>query len=103
MELGDRDDLGRVPPGGREDDAAYLAGYQGVMRELAWARRHGWRPTDRQLVLAITHAQRVYTTARGGKFIGGQRPEWLHGRADAMRALLRQGVGAFPDGEMPAD
>jgi hypothetical protein len=51
-------------------------------------------------VIAISQAQRVYTTARGGKFVGGQRPEWLHGRADAMRALLRQGVGAFPgDGD----
>lgn len=97
MELfGERDHSGRVGPGGHEDDAAYLAGYQSVMRELAWARRRGWQPTERDLVLAITQAQRVYTTARSGKFVGGQRPEWLHGRADAMRALLRQGVGAFP-------
>lgn len=103
MEFGERDDHGLAGPGGREDDAAYLAGYQSVMRELAWARRRGWHPTERHLVLAISQAQRVYTTARGGKFIGGQRPEWLHGRADAMRALLRQGVGAFPTEDDAAD
>lgn len=99
MEFGTRDDSGPTSLGGREDDAAYLAGYQSVMRELTWASRRGWQPTERDLALAILRAQRVYTTARAGIFVGGQRPEWLHGRADALRALLRQGVGALPAGD----
>ena len=81
------------------DDAAYRDGYERVIREMAWARRHGWMPTERQLVMAVSQAMSVYTSARRGKFIGGQRPEWLHGRADALRALLHAGAGMFPDDE----
>jgi hypothetical protein len=33
---------------------------------------------------------RVYAAARGGKFVGGQHPEWLHGRVDALRDALRE-------------
>ncbi len=86
----------RTFTGSGDDAAAYRDGYERVMRELAWARRQGWTPTERQLVVAITQAQSVYASARRGKFIGGQRPEWLHGRADALRELLRVGTGAFP-------
>jgi hypothetical protein len=76
------------------DAAAYQAGYQRTMREYQWVRAHGWEPTERQLVIALTQAMRIYSTARGGKPIGGQRPDWLRGRADALRKLLQQGAGA---------
>ena len=82
-----------------DDAAAYRDGYERVMREIAWARRYGWTPTERQLVIAVAQAQSVYASARRGKFIGGQRPEWLHGRADALRELLHAGVGVFPTDE----
>jgi hypothetical protein len=82
--------------GSGDDATAYRDGYDRAMRELAWARRYGWTPSERQLVLAISHAMSVYASARRGKFIGGQRPEWLHGRADALRELLRMGTSALP-------
>ena len=69
--------------------AAYRDGYTRVARELAWAHANGYTPTERQLIRAVTQAARVYETARGGKFIGGRHPEWLRGRADALRAALR--------------
>ena len=78
------------------DEDAYQAGYDRMMREAAWARSRGWMPTQRQLVVALTRTVKVYGAARGGKFVGGQRPEWLHGRADALRTLLHEGVGAIP-------
>lgn len=79
------------------DDAAYRDGYSRVMREIAWARRRGWLPTEREIVLALSQALKVYSAVRGGKSIGGRPPEWLRGRADGLRELLRQGVGALPD------
>jgi hypothetical protein len=79
------------------DKAAYEAGYLRTMREVEWVRMRGWIPTERQLVQALMQAMRVYTAARSGKPIGGQRPAWLHGRADALRELLRQGVSLRPD------
>ncbi len=78
------------------DAVAYRDGYARVMREISWARAQGWTPTERQLVLALSQAGKVYAAVRGGRSIGGQRPEWVHGRADALRALLRHGVGALP-------
>ena len=81
------------------DAVAYRDGYTRVMREMSWARSHGFVPTERQLVLALTQAVKVYSTVRGGKSIGGRRPEWLRGRADALRALLHNGVGAIPRDE----
>ena len=82
------------------DETAYREGYARVMREMAWARAHGFEPSEREIVLALTQAMKVYGTVRGGKSIGGRRPEWLHGRAEALRALLRNGVGAMPtDGD----
>lgn len=74
------------------DATAYQSGYDRTMRELRWARAHGWNPTERQLVVALAQALRVYGAARGGKPIGGPRPDWLRGRADALRALLHAGV-----------
>lgn len=90
-----------LPPAGLDaaaggDAAAYRDGYARVMREIGWARAHGWTPTERDLVLALSQAGKVYATVRGGRSIGGRRPEWVHGRADALRALLRHGVGALP-------
>ena len=76
------------------DHAAFEDGYQRVKREIAWARARGWSPTQRQLTVALMQAVRVYATVRGGKVVSGQRPEWLHGRAEALRELLRGGAGA---------
>jgi hypothetical protein len=85
---------------GAGDETAYREGYARVMREMSWARAHGFEPSEREIVLALMQAMKVYGTVRGGKSIGGRRPEWLHGRADALRALLRNGVGAMPmDGD----
>jgi hypothetical protein len=99
MAEGSYDSVPRLFAATGDDAAAYRDGYESVMREIAWARRYGWTPTERQLVIAVTQAQSVYASARRGKFIGGQRPEWLHGRADALRELLHAGVGAFPTDE----
>jgi hypothetical protein len=82
----------------RRDDA-YTDGYNRALRELAWARAHGFAPTERQLVGAATQAMKVYEVVHGGKAVGGRHPEWLRGRADALRDLLRQGVGAVPRDE----
>lgn len=77
------------------DSAAYQDGYDSTERELAVARALGWEPTQRQLTLALLRATRLYGRVRRGKVVGGRQPEWLHGRADALRALLRQGMGAL--------
>jgi hypothetical protein len=71
-------------------DDAYAEGYRRTARELGWARAHGWRPSERQLTVALMRTVRVYAAARGGKFIGGQHPEWLHGRLDALRDAVRE-------------
>lgn len=78
------------------DEVAYRDGYARVMREVMWARSRGFVPTERQLVLALTQATRVYAAVRGGKFVGGRRPEWLRGRADALRTVLRDGISTTP-------
>ncbi len=78
------------------DEVAYRDGYARVIRELMWARSRGFVPTERQLVLALTQANRVYGAVRGGKFVGGRHPEWLRGRADALRTVLRDGIPANP-------
>jgi len=74
----------------------YAEGYNRAARELAWARAHGFVPTERQLVRAATQAMRVYEVVQGGKAVAGRHPEWLRGRADALRDLLRQGAGSVP-------
>lgn len=86
-----------ISPGRDSDESAYADGYRRAMREMAWVRSRGWTPTERQITVALMQAMKVYATARSGKFVSGQRPEWLHGRADALRALLRQGAGAPPE------
>lgn len=79
------------------DAEAYRSGYARMMREVELGRAVGWRPTERQLVVALSRAARIYASARRGKPVGGQRPDWLKGRADALRALLRQGIGSMPE------
>jgi hypothetical protein len=81
------------------DDAAYHDGYTRVMRELQWVRSRGWMPTERQITVALMQTARVYAAARRGRSVGGQHPEWLRGRVDALRTLLREGVGLFPEDE----
>jgi len=75
-----------------DDESAYRNGYARILREVAWIREHGHMPTERQLVLALMQAVKVYDTVRGGRSIGGRHPEWLRGRADALRALVRSGA-----------
>lgn len=85
------------PPDRTDSGDAYAEGYRRAARELAWVRAHGWRLTERQLTVALMQAVRVYAAARGGKFVGGQHPEWLHGRADALRDALRDDKAAGPE------
>lgn len=85
------------------DEQAYREGYRRVTRELTWARSQGFVPTQRQLVLALAQAQRVYEVAHHGKAVAGRHPEWLRGRADALRELLKQGLGALPETDDPAN
>jgi len=74
----------------------YYAGFTSVIRELARARTRGFEPSERELVLAVTHSARIYTSARGGKPIGGRSPDWLRGRVDGLRSQLRRGAGSHP-------
>ena len=80
-----------------EGSADYRAGFNTIMRDFAWGASRGYSPTERQLVLAVTHAARIYTAARGGKPVSGRSPEWLRGRVDALRTLIRRGVAAQPE------
>lgn len=80
-----------------EGSADYRAGFATIMRDFAWGRSRGYMPTERQLVLAVTHAARIYMAARGGKPISGRSPDWLRGRVDALRSLIRRGVAAMPE------
>lgn len=76
---------------GKDDPLAYQEGYSRTLLEFAWARDHGFVPSERLLVLALMQANKIYDTVRGGKSVGGKQPEWLHGRADALRTLLSHG------------
>jgi hypothetical protein len=80
---------------GKDDPLAYQDGYSRTLREFTWAREHGFIPSERRLVLALTQAVKIYDTVRGGKSVGGRQPEWLRGRADALRMLLARGTGTF--------
>ncbi len=86
----DQDD----PDDGTRDEVAYRAGYARMMREVELGRASGWKPTERLLVVALSRTARIYASVRHGKPVGGQHPDWLRGRADALRELLRRGVGA---------
>jgi hypothetical protein len=76
------------PIEGKDDPLAYQEGYASTLREFDWARDHGFVPSERLLVSALMQANKIYDTVRGGKSVGGMQPEWLHGRADALRTLL---------------
>jgi hypothetical protein len=68
----------------------YDAGYAQAAREATWARLRGWTASERQLTVMLMRAARIYASVRGGKSVAGQSPEWLRGRLDALRALVRQ-------------
>lgn len=91
--------IAHLPPGADGDDAAYRDGYARVIRELKWVQSRGWMPTERQFTVALMQTARVYAAARRGRSVGGQHPEWLRGRVDALRTLVRKGVGLFPEDE----
>ena len=80
-----------------ENSADYRAGFSAIMRDYTLGASRGYSPTERQLVLAVTHAARIYTATRGGKPVSGRSPEWLRGRLDALRILIRRGVAAQPE------
>lgn len=88
----DWDDLIASEPSAefRPESADYYAGFTSVIRELSGARARGFEPTERQLILALTHAARIYASARSGKPIGGRSPDWLRGRVDGLRESLRR-------------
>jgi len=77
----------------------YRAGFTSVVRELEYAQARGFDPTERQLVLAVTHSARIYTSARSGKPISGRSPDWLRGRVDGLRTMLRRKIEARPQAE----
>ncbi len=77
----------------------YYAGFTSVLSEMSRAQARGFEPTERQLVLAITHSARIYTSARSGKPVGGRSPDWLRGRVDGLRSLLRHQVSARSQAE----
>jgi hypothetical protein len=72
------------------DSPDYYAGFTSVLQELSDAQARGFTPTERQLVLAITHSARIYTFARSGKPVGGRSPDWLRGRVDGLRSALKR-------------
>ncbi len=78
----------------QDESLAYQDGYSRTLREFAWAREHGFAPSERRLVFACMQAAKIYETVRTGKSIGGREPEWLRGRADALRTLLAHEVEA---------
>lgn len=77
----------------------YYAGFTSVIRELSSAQARGFQPTERQLVLAVTHSARIYSSARSGKPISGRSPDWLRGRVDGLRSLLRRSAEARSQAE----
>ncbi len=81
------------------ESSDYYAGFTSVIRELSMAQTRGFTPTERQLVLALTHAARIYSSARSGKPIGGRSPDWLRGRLDGLRASLRHDTASRPQSE----
>jgi hypothetical protein len=85
-----RDSLAEI----QTESSDYYAGFTSVNRELSIAQTRGFTPTERQLVLALTHIARIYATARSGKPIGGRSPDWLRGRLDGLRASLRNNTAA---------
>ncbi len=80
----------------RVESSDYYVGFTSVIRELARARERGFEPSERELVLAVTHSARIYTSARGGKPVGGRSPDWLRGRVDGLRSQLRRGMRTQP-------
>jgi hypothetical protein len=76
------------------ESSDYYAGFSSVIREVSSAQERGFQPTERQLVLAVTHSARIYTSARSGKPVGGRSPDWLRGRVDGLRSMLRRQVAA---------
>lgn len=93
----ERDESAIEPDSAQRDEDAYRTGYARMIREVRMGRAMGWQPSERQLVVALTRTARIYASARRGKPVGGQHPDWLKGRADALRTLLRQGIGSLPE------
>jgi hypothetical protein len=97
MAANGNDDGGAPPVSAKDDEEEYRAGYLRTMREMEFVQSsYGWRPSERQLVLALTRTVRIYTAAKQGKPVGGRHPEWLRGCADAIRELLHREAGASP-------
>jgi queuine/archaeosine tRNA-ribosyltransferase len=74
-------------------DPDYQAGYQRTMRFAERARQQGWQFSDRRLVHEIIqHERAAYIREKSSLPIVGPQARsaaWNHGRADALRELLR--------------
>lgn len=71
----------------------YQAGFARIMHFHEYARRRGWRISERQLVHEIIHRERAaHIRAKSSLPIIGQEvrsADWNRGQADALRNLLR--------------
>ena len=76
MATNGNDDGGAPPVSAKDDEEEYRAGYLRTMREMEFVQSsYGWRPSERQLVLALTRTVRIYTaTKQGKKPNGGRHP-----------------------------
>lgn len=74
------------------DEQDYQAGFARVMHYAEHASLRGWRISDRQLVHEIIQSERAaQIRERSSLPIFGETRSaaWNHGRADALRRLLR--------------
>lgn len=74
------------------EEREYQAGFARVMRYADHARLQGWKISDRQLVHEIVQSERAAHIREKSSLpmLGELRSAaWNHGRADALRALLR--------------
>jgi hypothetical protein len=80
-----------------ENDSQYESGYSDMMKLITAAQRWRWpKPTERFLVTEIQWLERSaamiqHQSSHGLKVLNqtSHSPSWYHGRADAIRQLLR--------------
>jgi hypothetical protein len=77
-----------------DQDAAFQAGYDDVMRMHAEAQRRGWRVPERIIareIMRCEHSARASLAGQPLPVLGPRPfpPQWYRGRAAAMREILR--------------
>jgi len=81
-------------PTQNEMERDYSAGYARIMLYAEYARRQGWRMSERQLIREIMHRERAAQIREKSKLpvIGPEvrSAAWNRGQADALRELLRE-------------